>query len=255
MLKTVMRFLTALMIGCFMLAGAFAEGEMPKPSPEKVQAEKQEKMPELSKEQTESEKPSEKKSGSKKVKLYKFRDDVVWLGETPSDPRGMQIPMLFQEDYTAVVCKYDGEYKNVATSGCGATSLSMVIAYLTGDTTQTPYSLFWQSVDDKKYKGEGWDHRTLERYAKKYGLSYEWIANDAELIVKALSENKPIIAHMGKGDFTEYGHYIVLRGVTEDGKVLVNDCASKRRSNKTYDAELIAKQGNYSNCFMVCWVK
>lgn len=28
---------------------------------------------------------------------------------------------------------------------------------------------------------------------------------------------------MGKGHFTNNGHFIVLRGITENGKILVND--------------------------------
>lgn len=84
--------------------------------------------------------------------------DVSWEGVVPSDERGMAIPMLFQTDYPQVVCTIRGLDRSVASSGCAATSLSMVIAYLTGNTDQNPYSLFCEAMDDGRYVGAGWSH-------------------------------------------------------------------------------------------------
>ena len=39
---------------------------------------------------------------------------------------------------------------------------------------------------------------------------------------------------MAKGHFTSNGHFIVLRGITEDGKVLVADPASYKRSGQEW---------------------
>ena len=47
---------------------------------------------------------------------------------------------------------------------------------------------------------------------------------------------------MGKGIFTRNGHYIVLRGVTDDGKILVNDPNSESRSEKAYPLSTILNQ-------------
>jgi predicted double-glycine peptidase len=44
---------------------------------------------------------------------------------------------------------------------------------------------------------------------------------------------------MGKGHFTSSGHFIVLRGITETGKILVADPASKRRSEQEWDFDII----------------
>lgn len=49
---------------------------------------------------------------------------------------------------------------------------------------------------------------------------------------------------MGKGHFTNGGHFIVLRGITEDGKILVHDSASVNRSNQEWDLSLIMNESS-----------
>ena len=189
------------------------------------------------------------------IRLAPRETAALWRGVRPSDERGMAIPMLLQGDYSATVLYYYGMPKSVATSGCGATSLSMVIAYLTGNTDQNPYQLFCDSVDAGCYHGAGWSHSTLSRYAAEYGLQTRWIANDGEAVLQALREGKPVIAHMGPGIFTEKGHYLVLRGVTEDGLVLLNDPNSRSNCSKAFPMETLLKQAKTSEAFLVCWVE
>jgi hypothetical protein len=43
------------------------------------------------------------------------------------------------------------------------------------------------------------------------------------MIVAAMENGHPVICLQRKGIFTSGGHFIVLTGVTEDGKILVND--------------------------------
>jgi len=49
---------------------------------------------------------------------------------------------------------------------------------------------------------------------------------------------------MTKGHFTSSGHFIVLRGVTSDGKILVADPASYRRSEKEWDIKIILNEAS-----------
>ena len=51
-----------------------------------------------------------------------------------------------------------------------------------------------------------------------------------------------IIAIMGAGHFTSSGHFIVLRGVTEDGKILVADPVSYNRSTTEWDVSTILSE-------------
>ena len=180
---------------------------------------------------------------------------IGWKGVVRSDEAGMAIPMLFQGDYKQVILYYDGTPRSVSTSGCGATSVSMIVAYLTGNTEQNPYLLFCEAVDTNRYHGSGLSHGTLQWLADKYGVSSKWISNSAEAVLQALNEGKPVIAHMGEGIFTTRGHYIVLRGVTEDGKILVNDPNSRSNCGKAFPIETILAQTRTSDAFMVCWVE
>lgn len=167
----------------------------------------------------------------------------------------MKIPKLYQFDYRKTVCTIGGERKAVSTSGCGATSMSMVIRYLTGDASQTPYTLFRWAYKNDYYSGDGLSHGAVSAMGRLYGVTGSWVGKDGERIVKALSSGHPVIAHMGKGIFTKQGHYIVLRGVTDSGKILVNDPNSKDRSRKAYPLSTILKQGKTSTPFMICSLK
>ena len=65
---------------------------------------------------------------------------------------------------------------------------------------------------------------------------------DGEDVADALAEGKLVVAIMSKGHFTKSGHFIVLRGITADGKVLVADPASLKRSNQEWDLSLILEE-------------
>jgi hypothetical protein len=47
-----------------------------------------------------------------------------------------------------------------------------------------------------------------------------------DIPVDSLSSGKLVVVIMGKGHFTSSGHFIVLCGVTSEGKILVADPAS-----------------------------
>ena len=58
------------------------------------------------------------------------------------------------------------------------------------------------------------------------------------LMLQALSEGCPVISSQRAGLFTSGGHFIVLRGVTANGKVLVNDpndSDAKNYINREFD--------------------
>ena len=44
-----------------------------------------------------------------------------------------------------------------------------------------------------------------------------------DTVVKALQDGRPVISYQGPGLFTSGGHFIVLTGVDENGKIHVND--------------------------------
>ena len=175
---------------------------------------------------------------------------IGWRGAVPSDEPGLPVPRLFQGDYDEIVLYYNGTPRSVATSGCGATSVSMVLAYLTGNTEQNPYLLFCAAVDAGRYHGNGLSHDTLIWLAEQYGATGRWTGSESA-VLDALESGRPVSAHMGEGAFTEKGHYIVLRGRTEDGKILVNDPASPERSRMAFPMETLRAQTRTSDAFLI----
>ena len=184
------------------------------------------------------------------MKRVRNNAQIGWRGAVPSDEPGLPVPRLFQGDYDEIVLYYNGTPRSVATSGCGATSVSMVLAYLTGNTEQNPYLLFCAAVDAGRYHGNGLSHDTLIWLAEQYGVTGRWTGSESA-VLDALESGRPVIAHMGEGAFTEKGHYIVLRGRTEGGKILVNDPASPERSRMAFPMETLRAQTRTSDAFLI----
>lgn len=80
--------------------------------------------------------------------------------------------------------------------------------------------------------------------AKQFGLTVDRLTLSEKVIKKnTLEAGKPIIAVMGPGDFTQKGHFIVMTGMTDDGKVKVNDPNSmKKNSQQEWDIDVFMKQ-------------
>ena len=164
---------------------------------------------------------------------------------------GMRIPALIQHDYKTPVATLNGREVSVWTSGCGANAVSMVVSYLTGENDQTPYTLFRWAAENGLYWGSGLDHAALTKMAALYGVRGRWIKPDKDAILAALNAGQPVIAHMGRGTFTDNGHYIVLRGVAPDGTIYVNDPATLDRSKETYSLDLIIEESKSEDPFMI----
>ena len=178
-----------------------------------------------------------------------------WHGAEQYGVGEMLIPRLFQYNYRKVICFYKGTPKSVATSGCGATSMSMIIAYLTGVKTQNPYTLLRWAMNNGMYDGSGLDHTALIKIGELYGVGGQWIKPDEVAVKYALKKGYPVIAHMGKGRFTDHGHYIVLRGLTESGRIRVNDPNNWLNSVLSYTYQELVKEARVSDPFMICYRK
>ena len=146
---------------------------------------------------------------------------------------GMQIPHYLQTDYGNI--PYGGG--SIATSGCGPTSFAMIASYLTGKTITPVDAVSW--CGNSYYKpgvGTYWSY--FAAAASHFGCGSVTQTNDPNRVLKALSEGHPVISSQSAGLFTRGGHFIVLRGVTASGKVLVNDpndSASKNYINREFD--------------------
>jgi len=123
------------------------------------------------------------------------------------------VPRFYQTDYP------DTRYGagTVATCGCSITCVAMVAGYLTG------YVYFPDQL--AKWFGGKADNNMarMEYAARMLELPFYRASNILETF-QALEEGKIAIVLMNeKSVFTDSQHFIVLAGLTEDGKILVND--------------------------------
>ena len=161
------------------------------------------------------------------------------------------IPVYFQWSEVWGYASYGSE--NIGMGGCGPTSLSMVATGLTGNTSFTPKYVADMSVNMGYYvDGVGTDWTLMTAGASELGIKSAQLTTWSEDTLKSeLSAGHPIICSMGPGDFTNQGHFIVLSGLTEEGKVLINDPNSKINSRKKWDLNTIINQMNAAWSFWV----
>ena len=131
-----------------------------------------------------------------------------------------------------------GTSGTIGEGGCGPTAMSIVISTFTGEPHDPVELCNWSVANGHRCEGNGSYHSLIPAAATAYGLNCESNLS-AQGIVDALSNGKLVVVIMGKGHFTNSGHFIVLRGVTSEGKILVADPASHRRSEQEWDLSLI----------------
>lgn len=143
-----------------------------------------------------------------------------------------------------------GKTGTVGSSGCGPTALAIVISSLTGKIVTPVQMCEWSVKNGHRCEGNGSYHSLIPEGAKSFGLNVEGCSpKQAEKVLSSLASGKLVIAIMSKGHFTSKGHFIVLRGVTKEGKVLVADPVSYKRSEQEWDMNIIVNEVNKSASF------
>ncbi len=124
--------------------------------------------------------------------------------------------------------KLYGRTGTIGWEGCGPTALAIVVASMT-DNKVTPYDVAqWSAQNGYRCEGNGSYHSLIPNGGEHYGLTVTKIGKDSKKLVEALESGKLVIAIMSAGHFTTTGHFIVLRGITEEGNVLVADVRPDR---------------------------
>lgn len=149
------------------------------------------------------------------------------------------VPRLYQWDLRWGYEPYAGGM--VGYTGCGPTCLSMVALHLTKNAEYTP--AYVASVAEKEgysVKGTGTSWELMSRGCRLFGLRATELPLDDNRMMSELANGHPIICAMGKGDFTESGHFIVISGYL--GGFLVNDPYSSERSEKVWSFDELRPQ-------------
>ena len=134
---------------------------------------------------------------------------------------------------------------NIGGYGCGPTSMSIVISSLTSDIVDPIEMSEWAYENGYWCSKSGSYHSLIPGAAQAWGLPVSGCtASEPQRIVDALGQGKLVVALMSKGHFTSSGHFMVLRGVTSDGQILVADPASYSRSEKEWDLSIILDEAS-----------
>jgi len=133
----------------------------------------------------------------------------------------------------------------IGSYGCGPVAMAMVVSTLT-DADIDPVQMAQHCADQgywAKKHGSYWS--IVPGVAEDFGLDCTSLPpeeTDRDTVVHYLSTGHLLVAMVGPGHFTNGGHFIVLRGITLDGSVLVADPASPERSLTTWDLDLILEE-------------
>lgn len=129
---------------------------------------------------------------------------------------------------------------DIAGYGCGPTAMAMAVSSLT-DTESDPAQMAQWAYDHGQWAKKSGSYLSLvDAVAQSYGLQAESLSERTpEALTRELLNGKLIVALMGPGHFTQSGHFILLRGVTLTGSILVADPNSVDRSLMEWDPQLI----------------
>ena len=123
------------------------------------------------------------------------------------------VPLYFQTDYP------DVRYANgtIETEGCGITSVAMVASFMTGHDYLPDELASW-------FGRFGYNNvERVEHASRMLQLPFRSAQNINDIVSELYKGNIAIILMGSKSSFTTSQHFIVLKGITAEGRILVND--------------------------------
>ncbi|MDB5184884.1 MAG: murein hydrolase [Candidatus Saccharibacteria bacterium] len=153
----------------------------------------------------------------------------------------------FVDGFT-IYSQYDPAWKDkpygsstIGVSGCGPSAMAMIITNLTGSNVTPVETANYAASQGLYVAGEGSSWSIGPVLAAHWGLKATAIGNDIAKITATLQAGGLVIAPGQGGDpYTTGGHFIVIRGVTADGKWKVGDSGHKDTSDKDWDPQQLA---------------
>ncbi len=151
-----------------------------------------------------------------------------------------KLPHYVQWDQRWGFSQYLGEA--FGFTGCGPTCLSMVYTGLTGKTDLPPDKMGqFASENHHVVQGVGSAWTLMEEGARDLSLNSEKIEISRESFVRALDQGKLLILSVKPGDFTRFGHFIVVWS-HDDGFYHILDPFNVKLSQKSWSFDALAWQ-------------
>lgn len=156
------------------------------------------------------------------------------------EEKAQRYPLFLQWDERWGYEEY-GDF-NIALSGCGPTTLAMVLVSVTGDTSITPDEIARYSMENGFYvEGTGTDWSLMTEAAKDYNVNVRELCLDEQVMKNALDDGKVIICSVRAGDFTAMGHFIMIYDYDSSG-FKINDPNCIYRSSKYWSYNELREQ-------------
>lgn len=148
-------------------------------------------------------------------------------------------------DGFVVYSQLDKNWKNnpygtstIGVSGCGPSAMAMIITALTGQTVTPAATTEYANTKNLYVEGQGSSWSIAPVLAEHWGLKAKAIGADVGKITAALQSGALVIGSgQGPEPFTSSGHYIVIRGVTADGKWKIGDSFHPNTSEQDWDPQ------------------
>lgn len=140
-----------------------------------------------------------------------------------------------------------GTDNTIGVFGCGPTTLAMVLSTFTDNVITPDMAAKWAFDNGHFSHNSGSYHSIIPDGAKAFGLKSKSLQSPSkETIFDELNQGKLVVVLMNKGIFTSQGHFIILRGVTPEGKVLIADSQSVENSDQSWDIQTILDEAKYT---------
>lgn len=156
---------------------------------------------------------------------------------------GGAIPIVYFNQSSEVWAEQPYGTDDIGRYGCGPTAMAIVVSSMT-ETTVDPLEMARLAVSEGYWaKRSGSYLSIVEGLSAQAGLSAASLQDRTpDTLTDYLLSGSLLVALMGPGHFTKGGHFIVLRGVTLSGKILVADPNSTERSLTEWEPELILEE-------------
>lgn len=174
------------------------------------------------------------------IKDYPNREDYIDQEiDLSKDCKNGEIPLLMQWDKRWGYDMYGDSM--IGLAGCGPTCMTMAYLYFTGDLQMNPKRMAEYAQNSGYHTAEGTSWSFWTEGAANLGLYGESLSLSESTMKSVLDSGALIVCSMGPGDFTDQGHFILIRGYDENG-FYVNDPNRRSNSRKQWDYETLSSQ-------------
>jgi hypothetical protein len=163
-----------------------------------------------------------------------------WLYDGYERPEeGMNMPRMYQAGQEWSDIQYGTS--TIGKGGCGPSAFAMAISGIKGKvyTPEDIVNIIKSMGSGNWYyqRGIGSNYTIFPKLADYFDINIDDSIGTSEAALKqCLNEGKVVIISIYSGKvYKGDGHFIVLRGLTEDGKFLINDSSTSFDLNTGYD--------------------